>query len=69
MRIKDESGQIAVITGLAAELDVNIFDLDIAHSATGPTGVIGLVVDIDAADVLKQGLLAQGYRPSVRPLS
>ena len=69
VRIKDESGQIAVITGLAAELDVNIFDLDIAHSATGPTGVIGLVVDSAAADVLKQGLLEQGYRPSVRPLS
>lgn len=69
VRVKDESGQIAVITGLAAELDVNIFDLDIAHSATGPTGVVGLVVDIEAADVLRDGLVAQGYRPSVRPLT
>jgi len=69
VRIKDERGQLAAITGLAAELDVNIFDLEIAHSAEGPTGVIVLLVDSDTADVLRGGLLARGYRPSVRPLS
>ena len=69
VRIKDERGQLAAITGLAAELDVNIFDLEIAHSAEGPTGVIVLLVDSDASDVLRGGLLARGYRPSVRPLS
>ena len=69
VRIKDERGQLAAITSLAAELDVNIFDLEIAHSAEGPTGVIVLLVDSDASDVLRGGLLARGYRPSVRPLS
>lgn len=69
VRIKDERGELAAITGLAAELDVNIFDLEIAHSAEGPTGVIVLLVDSDVAAVLKGGLLARGYRPSVRPLS
>jgi prephenate dehydrogenase len=69
VRIKDQRGELAAITGLAAELDVNIFDLEIAHSAEGPTGVIVLLVDADAADVLRGGLLARGYRPSVRPLS
>ena len=69
VRIKDESGQLAAITGLAAELDVNIFDLEIAHSAEGPTGVIVLLIDTDATDVLRGGLLARGYRPSFRPLS
>ncbi len=69
VRIKDERGELAAITGLAAELDVNIFDLEIAHSAEGPTGVIVLLVDSDVSDVLRGGLLARGYRPSVRPLS
>ena len=69
VRIKDQRGELAAITGLAARLDVNIFDLEIAHSAEGPTGVIVLLVDTEVADVFKGGLMAQGYRPSVRPLS
>lgn len=69
VRIKDQRGELAAITGLAAELDVNIFDLEIAHSAEGPTGVIVLLVDTEVSDVLRGGLLARGYRPSVRPLS
>lgn len=69
VRIQDQRGELAAITGLAAELDVNIFDLEIAHSAEGPTGVIVLLVDSEVADVLRGGLLARGYRPSVRPLS
>jgi prephenate dehydrogenase len=69
VRVKDQRGELAAITGLAAELDVNIYDLEIAHSAEGPTGVIVLLVNADASDVLRGGLLARGYRPSVRPLS
>lgn len=69
VRIKDQKGELAAITGLAAELDVNILDLEIAHSAEGPTGVIVLLVSADASDVLRGGLLARGYRPSVRKLS
>ena len=69
VRIKDQRGELAAITGLAARLDVNIFDLEIAHSAEGSTGVIVLLVDTEVADVFKGGLMAQGYRPSVRPLS
>ena len=48
---------------------MNIFDLEIAHSAEGPTGVIVLLVDADVADRLRGGLLARGYRPSIRNLS
>ena len=69
VRVKDQRGELAALTGLAAELDVNIYDLEIAHSAEGPTGVIVLLVNAAVADVLRGGLLARGYRPSVRPLS
>ncbi len=69
VRVKDESGQLATITGLAAELNVNIFNMEIAHSAEGPTGVVVLLVATDTAEALRSGLLDNGYRPSVRPLS
>ena len=69
VRVKDESGQLATITGLAAELNVNIFNMEIAHSAEGPTGVVVLLVASDSAEVLRVGLKDNGYRPSVRPLS
>lgn len=69
VRINDERGQLAAITGLAAELDVNIFDVEIAHSPEGPTGVIVLLVDDAVSDRLRGGLLARGYRPSIRPLT
>ena len=69
VRIKDERGQLAAITGLAAELDVNIFDVEIAHSNEGPTGVIVLLVDASVSERLHGGLLARGYRPSIRLLS
>lgn len=69
VRIKDQKGELAAITGLAAELDVNIVDLEIAHSAEGPTGVIVLLIDAKAIDILRGGLLARGYRPSFRALS
>ena len=69
VRIKDERGELATLTGLAAELDVNIYDIEIAHSAEGPTGVIVLLVNAEVAERLRGGMLARGYRPSVRPLS
>lgn len=69
VRVKDQQGELAAVTGLAAELDVNIYDLEIAHSAEGPTGVLVLLVGSSSADVLKGGLLARGYRPSLRPLT
>lgn len=69
VRVKDESGQLAAITGLAAQLSVNIFNMEIAHSAEGPTGVVVLLVASDSAEELRTGLINDGYRPSVRPLS
>ena len=43
--VLDRTGAIAEIAVLAAELGVNIVDLEIAHSVEGDRGVIVLVVD------------------------
>jgi prephenate dehydrogenase len=66
--IPDRPGEIAAIATLAAELDVNIFDLEISHSGEGRQGVMMLVVDEIRSERLMGGLMARGYRPSVRSL-
>jgi prephenate dehydrogenase len=67
--VPDRPGVIAEVTTLAGELAVNIFDVEIAHSAEGDRGVMVVVVDARAADLLRGALHARGYRVSARPLS
>jgi prephenate dehydrogenase len=66
--VPDRPGVLAEVTTLAGELDVNIADVEIAHSPEGDRGVLLLVVDAKDADVLRDAFVARGYRPSVRPL-
>ena len=66
--IRDQKGELARITTHAADLDVNIYDLEIAHSAEGPRGVVLLLVDSDAAERFSRGLAEAGYRPSLNHL-
>ncbi len=66
--IRDQKGELARITTLAADLDVNIYDLEIAHSAEGPRGVVVAVVESDGAEQFVTGLVEAGYRPSLNPL-
>jgi prephenate dehydrogenase len=66
--IPDRVGVVAEVTTLAGDLGVNIEDLEIAHSAEGERGVLLLVIDANATDLLRGALLARGYRPSVQPL-
>ena len=66
--VPDRPGVLAEVTTLAGALDVNIADLEIAHSSEGAQGVLILVVDTRAADRLRAGLVEHGFRPSVLPL-
>ena len=66
--IRDQKGELARITTLAADLDVNIYDLEIAHSAEGPRGVVLAVVQSDSAEQFARALAEAGYRPSLNPL-
>ena len=45
----DRAGVLAEVTTLAAELGVNIADLEIAHSSEGDRGVLILLVDRPSA--------------------
>jgi prephenate dehydrogenase len=66
--VPDRAGVLAEVTTLAGTLDVNIADLEIAHSSEGDQGVLILLVDAGAAERLRTGLVEVGYRPAVRPL-
>jgi len=66
--VLDRPGELAAIAVLATELDVNIFDLEIAHSSEGPQGVVVLLVESETAPKLSIALRERGYRPSIQPL-
>lgn len=66
--IKDQRGELAALFSLAAELDVNVYDVEIAHSAEGPRGVVVLVIESAVAERYLGGLMARGYRPSLQAI-
>ncbi len=67
--VPDRAGQLAEITSLAADAGIGIYDIEIAHSAEGPRGVLILVVDTAHAQTLKDAVEAHGYRCRVEHLS
>lgn len=67
--IPDRPGVLAEVTTVAADLGVNVEDLEIAHSAEGERGVLLLLVDAKAGELLRRAFAGLGYRPSVQPLA
>ncbi len=67
--VPDRPGVLAEITTLLGELDVNIEDLEIVHSAEGERGLLVLVVEEEAAENTRSALLARGFHPTLRALS
>jgi prephenate dehydrogenase len=67
--VPDRPGVLAEITTLFGELNVNIEDLEIAHSAEGDRGVLVLIVEAKAVDDTRTALLSRGFHPAFRPLS
>ncbi|HMD44904.1 MAG TPA: prephenate dehydrogenase/arogenate dehydrogenase family protein [Acidimicrobiales bacterium] len=67
--VPDRRGVLAELTTLAGDLGINIYDVEIAHSAEGPRGVLVLVVDAAEAATLHDAVTAHGYRCTVGELS
>ena len=66
--IPDRPGAAAEVFTLAAELGVNIASFEVVHIAESNRGVAVVLVDADAADLFRGGLLARGFKPAVAPL-
>ena len=67
--VSDREGVLAEITSVAGDLGINIYDIEIAHSAEGPRGVLLLVVDADEAAKLRHAVAGRGYRATTQDLS
>ena len=66
--VPDRAGVLAEITSLAADAGIGIYDIEIAHSAEGPAGVLILVVDGADAETLAAAVEAHGL-PRAGPSS
>ncbi len=66
--IADQPGELSSITRLATDIDVNIYDIEIAHSAEGKGGVVILIVPEATGERLVGALMANQYHPSIRPM-
>ena len=67
--VPDRPGVLSEVTTLAGELAVNIEDLEIAHSPEGDRGVLVLVVDARASELLRGALVTRGFHASAQPLA
>jgi prephenate dehydrogenase len=67
--VPDRHGVLAEITSLAADGGISIYDIEIAHSAEGPRGVLILVVDTAESERLRDAIEAKGYHCSAEKLS
>ena len=60
--IPDRPGALAEVTTLATALDVNIANMEIAHSSEGDRGVLILLVEAGELDRLHDALVERDYR-------
>lgn len=67
--VPDRPGQIALVATVASEQGVNLFDIEIAHSAEGERGVIVVVIDASRADDLCEALADVGLSTAVQEVS
>jgi prephenate dehydrogenase len=66
--IPDRAGAAAEVFTLAADLGVNIANFEVVHMAEGK-GVAVVLIDADAGERFRGGLLARGFKPAVTPLA
>lgn len=67
--IPDRPGELAAVTTLATELAVNVYDIEVVHTAGQRGGLLTLVVSADRADTLVDGLRGRGRVASRHELS
>ena len=67
--VPDRPGVLAEITTLLGELDVNIEDLEIAHSVEGERGVLVIVIQDRAVEPTRGALVSRGFHPTFRTLA
>lgn len=65
--VDDRPGVLAEVTKLASDLQINIFDIEIAHNVEGSSGVLLLSVDKAAAPALISELTNRAFSVGSEP--
>jgi hypothetical protein len=68
VQIPDQPGELATVTALATELDINVYDVEVAHSVDERGGRLLLVVDAARAGELVAALGVRGRVASAHEL-
>ena len=66
--VPDRPGVLAEITTLASELQINIFDIEIAHSVEGSPGVLLLSIERNETTALLGALVQRGFSAGIDTL-
>lgn len=61
VRLSDKPGSLAAVTSTASELLVNIYDIEIAHSAQEAQGMLLLAVDAEQTEMFVEALSSKGF--------
>ena len=61
--IPDRPGSAAEIFTLASELNVNIANFEVVHSAEGDRGIAVVLIEKGQVELFRGGLIARGFRP------
>jgi prephenate dehydrogenase len=60
--VPDRPGVLAQVTTTASDLNVNIYDIEIAHSVEGQPGVLLLAIETTQRTILVDALEAEGFK-------
>jgi prephenate dehydrogenase len=62
LAVSDQPGVLATVTRAASELQVNIYDIEIAHGIEGVGGTLLLAVDATQSQLLVESLIELGFQ-------
>ena len=62
LAVSDQPGVLATVTRAASELQVNIYDIEIAHGIEGVGGALLLAVDATQSQLLVESLIELGFQ-------
>jgi predicted amino acid-binding ACT domain protein len=60
--VSDQPGVLATVTRAASDLQVNIYDIEIAHGIEGTGGTLLLAVDAQQSQMFTEALSALGFQ-------
>ncbi len=68
VEVTDRPGELAAITTMATEADINVYDIEVIHASGSAGAMLVLVVDHRDAEKFRSGLELSGRQVGIHPL-